>query len=76
MELDSEKTVELMVNIYWMKEAIDNLRENPLRGRVGKLHRTRELILPDNPLKAIYTVEEQLITILFIPHQRQRWPKT
>ncbi|MET4696645.1 type II toxin-antitoxin system RelE/ParE family toxin [Endozoicomonas lisbonensis] len=54
-------------------EAVESLKENPLKGRVGKVHNTRELIIPDNPLKVIYTVEESLISIMFVPHQRQRW---
>ena len=56
-------------------DAVESLKENPLMGRVGKVHNTRELILPDNPLKVIYRAEEGLVSILFIPHQRQRWPQ-
>ena len=56
-------------------EAVELLAENPLMGKVGKVHNTRELIIPDNPLKVIYHVERNLVTILFIPHQRQRWPR-
>lgn len=55
--------------------AVEGLIENPLKGRAGKIHHTRELIIPNNPLKVIYKAEKELITILFIPHQRQRWPK-
>lgn len=57
-------------------EAVEQLSENPLKGRVGKVHHTRELIIPDNPLKVIYHVEQDLVSILFVPHQRQRWPKS
>ena len=55
--------------------AVESLCENPLKGRISKVHNTRELIIPDNPLKVIYKVEKELITILFVPHQRQRWPQ-
>ena len=56
-------------------EAVESLKKNPLKGRVGKVHNTRELIIPDNPLKVVYKVEEELISVLFVPHQRQRWPQ-
>ena len=55
-------------------EAVESLRDNPLLGRVGRIHKTRELIISDNPLMVVYTVEEELISVLFVPHQRRQWP--
>ena len=56
-------------------EAVETLADHPLSGRVGKVHGTRELVIPDNPLLIVYTAEEDCITILFVPHQRQQWPQ-
>lgn len=54
-------------------EAAAKLIDNPLKGRVGAVHGTRELIISDNPLKIIYTADGELVTVLAVLHQRQRW---
>ncbi|WP_263080200.1 type II toxin-antitoxin system RelE/ParE family toxin [Endozoicomonas sp. Mp262] len=49
------------------------LKENPLMGKIGRIHGTRELIVADTPLTLIYVAEKELINILFVSHHRQRW---
>ncbi len=52
---------------------IASLAEFPLRGRVGRVVGTRELVLPGLPFLAIYEVDED-VRVLRILHGAQRWP--
>ncbi|MCF6300510.1 MAG: type II toxin-antitoxin system RelE/ParE family toxin [Proteobacteria bacterium] len=56
-------------------ESANLLPKNPLLGKVGKLHETRELVIPDSSYTLIYYTESKSISILRIFHQSRKWGK-
>ena len=56
-------------------ECIDLLREQPFLGAPGRIHKTRELVVSKTPYTVIYHITEEVISILRIFHQAQKWPK-
>lgn len=56
--------------------AAEQLAEMPLMGRNGSIYGTRELKVTGTPLRIIYTVQDEAVVILFVPHDRQKWPPT
>ncbi len=54
-------------------ESANFLPENPLLGKVGKLHETRELMIPNSSYTLIYYTESKSISILRIFHQSRKW---
>ena len=56
-------------------ESANLLKENPLLGKVGKLHETRELIIPNTSYTLIYYCESTSLTILRVFHQSRKWKK-
>ena len=55
-------------------KAIEVISEMPMAGRNGAIFGTREKKVCGTPLRVIYTVRDELIFILFVPHDRQQWP--
>ena len=51
------------------------LTENPTLGKAGRLHETRELVIPDTLYTLVYYVESQSISILRVFHQSRKWNK-
>ena len=51
-----------------------SLSDMPQMGRNGAVYGTRELKVTGTPLRIIYTVRDKAVVILFIPHDRQKWP--
>uniref|UniRef100_UPI00351B8ABA type II toxin-antitoxin system RelE/ParE family toxin n=1 Tax=Endozoicomonas sp. Mp262 TaxID=2919499 RepID=UPI00351B8ABA len=60
-------------DVFYVRSVAKMLKENPLMGKIGRIHGTRELIVADTPLTLIYVAEKELINILFVSHHRQRW---
>lgn len=55
---------------------IDYLLDHPGIGRPGKLHGTRELVIPSLPYIVLYRVRGEVIEILGVLHtSRQRLPE-
>jgi addiction module RelE/StbE family toxin len=54
--------------------AAESLAGMPLRGRVGQVEGTRELILAQLPYIVVYRVMERDIQIIRIRHAAQEWP--
>ena len=58
----------------------DGLRAHPHRGRPGRLHETRELVVPRLPYVIVYALRASLveaapeITVLRVLHGAMRWP--
>ena len=46
----------------------------PNRGRPGKKHGTRELVIPSLPYIVVYQVSEDTVYIARILHAAQQWP--
>lgn len=43
-------------------------------GKPGRISGTRELVVGESPYIAIYTVEDDVVTIHHILHTSQQWP--
>jgi toxin ParE1/3/4 len=65
------RAAELVREIYRAPSA---LRSFPYRGRPGKTHGTRELVLSPLPYIVVYEVTGDVIHIVRILHGAQRWP--
>lgn len=57
-------------------QQIGNLAHFPLLGRLGRIERTRELVINRTGLVVAYrdNATDNRIEILYIAHGRQRWP--
>ena len=51
------------------------LIDNPTLGKAGRLHETRELVIPNTSYTLIYYIESQSISILRVFHQSRKWNK-
>ena len=56
--------------------AIEHMDAFPLSGRTGRMHRTRELVIPNTPFIAAYAIRKARIVILALYHGAQRWPES
>lgn len=53
------------------------LSQFPLRGRVGRVEGTRELVVADYPNYIVaYEVDGEDIDVLAVVHGRRRWPES
>ncbi len=55
-------------------EAMQCLVVYPMVGRVGRVSKTRELIISGTSFIVMYQVREHLVFILRILHTSQKWP--
>ena len=56
-------------------ESANLLIENPTLGKAGRLHETRELIIPKTSFTLIYFVKSHSVSILRVFHQSRKWNK-
>jgi toxin ParE1/3/4 len=56
--------------------SVQQLATFPMSGRAGRVPGTRELVIPNTPFIAAYTIEKARIVILAVYHGAQRWPET
>lgn len=56
-------------------ESANLLIENPLLGKVGKLHETRELVIPNTSYTLVYYCQSTSLSILRVFHQSRKWQK-
>jgi addiction module RelE/StbE family toxin len=56
-------------------DAVQQLDAFPMAGRTGRVPDTRELVIPNTPFLAAYTIHEERIVILGVYHGAQRWPE-
>lgn len=54
--------------VQGLREEIGKLRDNPSRGRPGRLQGTREFVIAGTQRIAVYTVEKTTITVLRVLH--------
>ena len=52
------------------------LAAHPALGRAGRVHGTRELVIPDTPCIVPYRVHAAGIEILRVFHAHRRWPSS
>jgi len=55
-------------------ESIQGLSRFPAKGRTGRVHGTRELVVPGTPYIVVYRLIDTTIQILSILHGARRWP--
>jgi len=55
-------------------KAVDLLLEHPGMGRQGRIHNTRELVVPKTPYIIPYRVINKNIEILRVFHSSMQWP--
>jgi addiction module RelE/StbE family toxin len=55
-------------------DAIEYLSTFPTIGRVGRLPRTRELIVSRTSFIVVYQVRQQTVFVLRILHAARKWP--
>jgi toxin ParE1/3/4 len=56
-------------------ESVGRLASRPFRGRVGRIARTRELVIVRTPYIAVYRIRGDGLEILAVIHGARRWPK-
>ena len=66
-----DRAGELVRALY---EAPLSLTRFPARGRPGRKHGTRELILTSLPYFIVYRISDDAVHVLRILHTAQRWP--
>jgi addiction module RelE/StbE family toxin len=50
------------------------LPKNPSIGRPGRVHNTKELIIPKTPYIVAYRVKQNEVQVLRVLHGARRWP--
>jgi toxin ParE1/3/4 len=55
-------------------ESISSLSTFPNRGRPGRIHGTRELVLAPLPWLVVYRVRREVVEVVRIYHGAQNWP--
>jgi addiction module RelE/StbE family toxin len=55
-------------------DAVNALDILPLRGRVGRVAGTRELVVPGLPYIVVYQITAEAIHVLHIYHGARNWP--
>lgn len=58
-----------------MRGSVAALADHPYLGRAGRVHDTRELIVPGTPLIVPYRIVGDEIEILTVLHAARDWPK-
>ncbi len=55
-------------------ERVGRLASFPYTGRPGRLHDTRELIIPETPYIVVYRVRPAAVEVLRVIHGAMLWP--
>jgi toxin ParE1/3/4 len=58
-----------------IESGVARLVEHRLRGRVGRLPGTRELVIPRTPYLVAYRIVSDGIQVLAVIHGARRWPR-
>ena len=53
---------------------VEKLANFPRLGRPGRVRGTRELVIPNTPFIAAYTLAKSQVVILALYHGAQQWP--
>jgi toxin ParE1/3/4 len=56
-------------------EAIGYLATYPTMGRLGRVPKTRELVINGTPFIVVYQVRQQIIFVLRVLHAARKWPQ-
>ncbi len=55
-------------------ETISLLLNQPMLGKPGRVHNTREIVITGTPYTVTYHASADMITILRVFHQARKWP--
>jgi toxin ParE1/3/4 len=69
---DSISAADRQLNL--ILESIQRLSLFPEKGRTGRVHHTRELVVPGTPYIVVYRLKATGIQIISILHGARRWP--
>lgn len=72
IKIDSSSAARAVTKVLF--DAANGLALFPLRGRVGRIADTRELVVPSLPFIIVYQVTATAIQILHIYHGARNWP--
>jgi toxin ParE1/3/4 len=70
---DSPATADLVTERITI--AVDDLANNPLKGRIGRVVGTRELVIPRTFNIVAYRVRGGFVEIVALIHQAREWPE-
>jgi toxin ParE1/3/4 len=56
------------------RERVAQLVQFPNSGRLGKIESTRELVIGQGPYVAVYSVDDDTVTIHHVFHTSRQWP--
>ena len=59
--------------VEYIIDSVEKLKDNPSIGRVGRVLRTRELVISKYPYIVPYQVRENIIYILRVLHTSRKW---
>jgi len=60
--------------LNYIFESIEKIPNNPNIGRIGKVLRTREFVLPKYPYFIVYQIKDENLLILRILHTSRKYP--
>lgn len=60
--------------LHLVLDSIEGLSLFPEKGRIGRLHGTRELVVPGTHYVVVYRIKNSIVQILAILHGGRRWP--
>ena len=72
IQRDSESAARDVAKVLF--DAANSLDLLPYRGRVGRIPRTRELVVPGLPYIVLYEIADTAVQILHIYHGARNWP--
>jgi len=61
-----------VVRTIWVRA--ERLQEFPDMGRIGRVHGTRELVLPPLPYIVVYRRQDAVVEVLSVVHGSQQYP--
>ena len=57
-----------------LREAVEQLADQPASGRAGRVPGTRELVVPGTPFIVPYRARGDTVEVLTLLHGARRWP--
>jgi toxin ParE1/3/4 len=61
--------------VFQILASVEQLTRFPMLGRTGRVPGSRELIIPNTPFIAAYTLNEDRVVVLAVYHISQQWPE-
>nr|MDT0253454.1 type II toxin-antitoxin system RelE/ParE family toxin [Endozoicomonas sp.] len=68
-QFNPEASIQVVDRIF---ACLDTLVDQPLTGKPGRIHGTREFAIPDLPLTLIYRMQEVSLIVVVLHHRRKK----